>query len=223
MKLREEKTMSNAIIIRKREEPASWTLIQTLAAEGKLGELLQVGDELKCQLKTGENVTFELADMRERPCFVLKDCVKDEKPMNKKLTNAGGWRDSFMREWLNGTIFHMMPDALQEIIVPRTIRQALDGAVVETEDKLWLPSFTEMFGKEGAEAWAPADTGDEQFQLYTSEKSRVKEQGEHGTWWYWLRSPHGSNSTSFCSVFSNGSAYYDSASASYGVAFGFCL
>ena len=215
--------MSNAIIIRKREEPASWTLIQTLAGEGKLGELLQVGDELKCQLKTGENVTFELADMRERPCFVLKDCMKDKKPMNKKLTNAGGWRDSFMREWLNGTIFHMMPDALQEIIVPRTIRQTLDGAVVETEDKLWLPSFTEMFGKEGAEDWAPADTGDEQFQLYTSEKSRVKEQGERGTWWYWLRSPYGSNSTAFCRVYSDGSAGSSDASNSFGVAFGFCL
>lgn len=215
--------MSNAIIIRKREEPASWTLIQTLAAEGKLGELLQVGDELKCQLKTGENVTFELADMRERPCFVLKDCMKDEKPMNKKLTNAGGWRDSFMRKRLNGTIFHMMPDALQEIIVPRTIRQTLDGAVVETEDKLWLPSFTEMFGKEGAEAWAPADTGDEQFQLYTSEKSRVKEQGEHGTWWYWLRSPFGGGSTAFCRVASTGGADYYYASTSSGVAFGFCL
>lgn len=215
--------MSNAIIIRKREEPASWTLIQTLAREGKLGELLQVGDELKCQLKTGEDVTFEVADMREHPCFVLKDCMKDEKPMNKQMTNAGGWGGSFMREWLNGTIFHMMPDALQEIIVPRTIRQTLGSKVAETEDKLWLPSYTEMFGKEGAEDWAPADTGDEQFQLYTSEKNRVKEQGKNGTWWYWLRSPSGSKSTGFCSVYSSGGASTASASSSIGVAFGFCL
>lgn len=215
--------MSNAIIIRKREEPASWTLIQTLAREGKLGELLQVGDELKCQLKTGEDVTFEVADMREHPCFVLKDCMKDEKPMNKQMTNAGGWGGSFMREWLNGTIFHMMPDALQEIIMPRTIRQTLGRKVAETEDKLWLPSYTEMFGKEGAEDWAPADTGDEQFQLYTSEKNRVKEQGKNGTWWYWLRSPCGSNSTYFCFVNSSGGASYNGASYSYGVAFGFCL
>lgn len=215
--------MSNAIIIRKREEPASWTLIQTLAREGKLGELLQVGDELKCQLKTGEDVTFEVADMREHPCFVLKDCMKDEKPMNKQMTNAGGWGGSFMREWLNGTIFHMMPDALQEIIVPRTIRQTLGSKVAETEDKLWLPSYTEMFGKEDAEAWAPADTGDEQFQLYTSEKKRVKEQGKNGTWWYWLRSSFGSNSTIFCIVGDDGNAYYYTASSSYGVAFGFCI
>lgn len=215
--------MSNAIIIRKREEPASWTLIQTLAREGKLGELLQVGDELKCQLKTGEDVTFEVADMREHPCFVLKDCMKDEKPMNKQMTNAGGWGGSFMREWLNGTIFHMMPDALQEIIVPRTIRQTLGSKVAETEDKLWLPSYTEMFGKEDAEAWAPADTGDEQFQLYTSEKKRVKEQGKNGTWWYWLRSPYGSYSAAFCRVSSSGDANYCYASYSYGVAFGFCI
>lgn len=201
----------------------TWEAIAEAAKAGTLRELMNVGDEIPLELKTGEKITAQLADIRDCAFFVLKDCMKDEKPMNKKLTNAGGWRDSFMREWLNGTIFHMMPDALQEIIVPRTIRQALDGAVVETEDKLWLPSFTEMFGKEGAEAWAPADTGDEQFQLYTSEKSRVKEQGEHGTWWYWLRSPCGSNSTSFWRVSSYGNAYYTSASSSRGVAVGFCI
>lgn len=143
--------------------------------------------------------------------------------MNKQMTNAGGWGGSFMREWLNGTIFHMMPDALQEIIVPRTIRQTLGSKVAETEDKLWLPSYTEMFGKEGAEDWAPADTGDEQFQLYTSEKNCVKEQGKNGTWWYWLRSPSGSNSTFFCCVDSYGGASDGVASYSRGVVFGFCL
>lgn len=224
--------------------PTSWVEIKEAAKNGMLHELLTLGDELPITLKTGEEVTLQLADMTMgdrpvegvmnapstqpagicRPCFVLKDCMKDEKPMNKRATNEGGWGKSFMREWLNGTVFHMLPDELQEIIVPRAIRQKLGEETVETQDKLWLPSCTEMFGAECARDWAPEDDEDEQqLQLYKTEHSRVKECGDEGTWWYWLRSPSGSNSTHFYYVTSNGTADYYNASTSIGVAFGFCL
>ena len=204
--------------------PTSWVEIKEAAKNGELRELLQLGDELPITLKTGEEVTLQLADMTlgDRPCFVLKDCLRDEKQMNKRSTNEGGWEKCFLREYLNETIFHMLPDELQEIIVPRVIRQKLDGETVETEDKLWLPSFTEMFGADAD--WAPADADDEQqFQLYKTERSRVKECGDRGTWWYWLRSPHGSDSTFFCVVYSSGYASSYNASSSFGVAFGFCI
>ena len=207
--------------------PTSWVEIKEAAKNGTLPDMLTLGDELPITLKTGEEATLQLADMTlgGRPCFVLKDCMKDEKPMNKRDTNEGGWGKSFMREWLNGTVFHMLPDELQEIIVPRAIRQKLGGETVETQDKLWLPSCTEMFGAERARDWAPADDEDEQqLQLYKTERSRVKECGDEGTWWYWLRSPNGGNSTGFCGVGSSGGANGDRyASTSYGVAFGFCL
>ena len=80
-----------------------------------------------------------------------------------------------------------------------------------------------MFGKEGAEDWAPADTDETQLELFSTERSRVKERPGNGTWWYWLRSPYGSYSAFFCSVSSNGNANYYGASIAYGVAFGFCL
>ena len=51
----------------------------------------------------------------------------------------------------------------------------------------------------------------------------MKERPGSGTWWYWLRSPYGSNSTIFCYVYSNGNANYGRASGARGVAFGFCL
>ena len=149
--------------------------------------------------------------------------MKDEHGMNKRMTNKGGWRDSEMRLWLNGTIIHMLPDELREMIVPRRIVQTVDGERLESEDKLWLPSFTEMFGKEGAEDWAPADTDETQLELFRTERSRVKERPGNGTWWYWLRSPYGSSSADVCSVTSSGGATYDYASYAYGVAFGFCL
>ena len=175
-----------------------------------------MGDELDITLKTGEELTVQAVGTTEHGLiFLLKDCMKDEHGMNKRMTNKGGWRDSEMRLWLNGTIIHMLPDELREMIVPRRI--------VESEDKLGLPSFTEMFGKEGAEDWAPADTDETQLELFRTERSRVKERLGNGTWWYWLRSPRGSNSASFCSVVSGGGAIYLGASFARGVAFGFCF
>ncbi len=201
-----------------------WNTIKKAQADGKLQELLQVGDELDITLKTGEALTVQAGGTTENGLrFVLKDCMKDTRGMNKRMTNKGGWRDSEMRLWLNETVFHMLPDELQEIIIPRRIVQTMDGEALESEDKLWLPSFTEMFGKENAEGWAPADTDEMQMELFTTERSRVKEVPGNGTWWYWLRSPYGGNSTRFCRVGSGGYAYYADASGAYGVAFGFCL
>lgn len=172
----------------------------------------------------GEELTVQAVGTTERGLiFLLKDCMKDEHGMNKRMTSKGGWRDSEMRLWLNETIIRMLPDELREMIVPRRIVQTMDGERLESEDKLWLPSFTEMFGKEGAEDWAPADTDETQLELFSTERSRVKERPGNGTWWYWLLSPYGSGSTYFCRVGSLGGAGYGYASYAIGVAFGFCL
>lgn len=201
-----------------------WNTIKKAQADGKLQELLQVGDELDITLKTGEELTVQAVGTTEHGLiFLLKDCMKDEHGMNKRMTNKGGWRDSEMRLWLNETIIHMLPDELREMIVPRRIVQTMDGERLESEDKLWLPSFTEMFGKENAEDWAPADTDETQLELFSTESSRVKEKPGNGTWWYWLRSPYGSNSAYFCIVNSSGNANYAHASFAFGVAFGFYL
>ena len=153
-----------------------WNTIKKAQADGKLQELLQVGDELDITLKTGEELTVQAVGTTERGLiFLLKDCMKDEHGMNKHMTSKGGWRDSEMRLWLNETIIRMLPDELREMIVPRRIVQTMDGERLESEDKLWLPSFTEMFGKEGAEDWAPADTDETQLELFSTERSRVKE------------------------------------------------
>lgn len=153
-----------------------WNTIKKAQADGKLQELLQVGDELDITLKTGEELTVQAVGTTERGLiFLLKDCMKDEHGMNKRMTSKGGWRDSEMRLWLNETIIRMLPDELREMIVPRRIVQTMDGERLESEDKLWLTSFTEMFGKEGAEDWAPADTDETQLELFSTERSRVKE------------------------------------------------
>lgn len=76
---------------------------------------------------------------------------------------------------------------------------------------------------------ADADNENDVFEQLTAQvvhvtkEGRVKEVPGRGTWWYWLRSPRGSNSASFCGVNSSGNAGYSAASNARGVAFGFCL
>ena len=210
-----------------------WAQLKTVQERGNLAEVLEVGSEFPISLEAdadNENDVFEQLTAQVthvtkegRVMVVLKDCMEKMHAMNDYATNKGGWKDSAMRKWLNKDVLPRLPKELQEMIVPRSIRQMIDGKEVQTQDKLWLPSFTEMFGADAAAEWAPCDLGDEQFELLDSERSRVKEVPERGTWWYWLRSPRASNSTSFCLVYSSGFADIDRASYASGVAFGFCL
>lgn len=210
-----------------------WAQLKTVQERGNLAEVLEVGSEFPISLEAdadNENDVFEQltaqvahATKECRVMVVIKDCTGQMHAMNDHATNEGGWKDSAMRKWLNEDVLHRLPKELQAMIVPRTIRQKINGEEVQMQDKLWLPSFTEMFGADAAAEWAPCDLGDEQFELFDSERSRVKEVPGRGTWWYWLRSPSASYSTYFCLVNSNGSAYYSYASIARGVAFGFCL
>ena len=210
-----------------------WAQLKTVQERGNLAEVLEVGSEFPISLEAdsdNENDVFEQltaqvahATKECRVMVVIKDCTGQMHAMNVHATNEGGWKDSAMRKWLNEDVLHRLPKELQAMIVPRTIRQKINGEEVQMQDKLWLPSFTEMFGADAAAEWAPCDLGDEQFELFDSERSRVKEVPGRGTWWYWLRSPGASNSAYFCLVNSDGCADSDGASDAYGVAFGFCF
>lgn len=210
-----------------------WAQLKTVQERGNLAEVLEVGSEFPLSLEAdadNENDVFEQltaqvahATKEGRVMVVIKDCTGQMHAMNDHATNEGGWKDSAMRKWLNEDVLHRLPKELQAMIVPRTIRQKINGEEVQMQDKLWLPSFTEMFGADAAAEWAPCDLGDEQFELFDSERSRVKEVPGRGTWWYWLRSPRASNSTHFCLVYSSGNANSDVAGYANGVAFGFCL
>lgn len=128
--------------------------------------MLEVGSEFPICLEAdadNENDVFEQLTAQVvhvtkegRVMVVLKDCMEKMRAMNDYATNEGGWKDSAMRKWLNEDVLPRLPKELQAMIVPRTIRQMIDGKEVQTQDKLWLPSFTEMFGADAAAEWAPA-------------------------------------------------------------------
>ena len=216
-----------------------WAQLKSVQERLNLAEImLEVGSEFPICLEAdadNENDVFEQLTAQvvhvtkeSRVMVVLKDCMEkmhamNDYAINDYAINEGGWKGSTMRKWLNENVLPRLPKELQAMIVPRTIRQMIEGKEVQTQDKLWVPSFTEMFGTDAAAEWAPCDLGDEQFELFDSERSRVKEAPGRGTWWYWLRSPRTGDSTYFCSVYSNGDVYGENASYASGVAFGFCL
>lgn len=202
-------------------ENSTWKTLKEAVVNGNIKEMLHSGDEIPVTLKTGENVTFEATyDENGKLYFVLRDCLEDEHVMNKSRTNEGGWAASDMRRYLNKTIFALLPDGLQAVIAPAKIAQIIDGERVECEDNLFLISKTQAFGKGDWTEYEPDDT---HLDIFKTERDRVKECGNNGTWFWWLRSPLASSSTNFCIVATNGASDSGSATNSNGVAFGFCI
>lgn len=200
----------------------SWDALKAAAADGGIHEMLHSGDKIPVTLKTGEEITLDVTyDESGNLFFVLHDCMDDEHAMNKQRTNEGGWAACEMRKYLNKTVFALLPDDLQAVIKPTTITQVIDGETVTCEDKLFLLSKTQVFGKG---AWSDKEPDDTRLDIFTGERDRVKECGSNGTWFWWLRSPYSSSSSYFCFVNSNGSSNRNSgATNSYGVAFGFSI
>lgn len=199
----------------------SWEALKAAVADGSIKEMLHSGDRIPVTLKTGENVIFEATyDENGKLYFVLRDCLEDEHAMNKSLTNEGGWAASDMRRYLNKTIFALLPDDLQAVIAPTKIAQIIDGERVECEDNLFLISKTQAFGKG---SWTEYEPDDTHLDIFKTERDRVKECGNNGTWFWWLRSPLSSSSTLFCYVSNHGTSGSGNAYISSGVAFGFCI
>ena len=179
-------------------------------------------------LKNGQEIKYEIAATGvygAAAAVVCYDCLPEEWEMNKEWTNKDGYNASEMRRHLREDILPLLPDELRAVILPRTINQKINGKIVEgdTPDEIWLPSMTEMVGGDYTNNPRTGDHEDIHFPLYSSEKSRVKECGDNGTWAFWLRSPNTGYTRYFWSVYSAGNVYNSYVSNQYGVAFGFLI
>ena len=201
------------------KEVISWAQIKEWSDLREASKHFEIGDEIYDELKTGEPITLVVTE-KDKPfdgdvIFMLKDCLRDTYPMNDTDTNEGDWKASKLRKDLNTKILALLPDDMRAAIKPRVI----DGE----SDLLWLASREEVFGS-GSRLAGNFDSS-EQMAYYKRRGNRVKALGDEGesagNWWE--RSPYASNSTFFCVVYSGGAAYFNNASNSYGVAFGFCV
>lgn len=174
-------------------------------AEGKLDHLLAQRDEIEVPLDTGGTVTVVCCYVSPTSArFVFKDCW-DEGVMNDEAANKTGYFKSKGRKHVLEDIYPHIAAEWREIIVPRTFVETIEGERVEYSDPLWLPSATDVFGTPDGAWW---NDGDDDFQLpvFTRERDRVKECGDKGTYFWWLRSVYASGTNNSCFVGTDGSA-----------------
>lgn len=205
------------------EKESTWAELKALAEAGKLGEVLKSGDNIPMMLKNGEEVSFDVGkDESGKVYFIMHDCLKEPKPMNRGWTNKGGWEESVMRKYLNEEVIELLPDELRKIIKPTKIVQVWDGKRRETEDKLFPLSRTQAFGKD--KKYKEIEPDDSQIDIFKSPRERAKElEGRRVPTTWWLRSPYSSDSTDFCYVYTDGTVSHYFAHDSLGVAPAFCL
>lgn len=199
----------------------SWETLKQASNEGKLNRIIQSGDTLDITLKNGEAVVLVVGtDEKGNMFFSTRGCLRDEHGMNNTMTNRGGWKATEMRRYLNEDVFALLPDDLQAVIKPTTIVQIVDGKRVETQDKLFLFSATQVFGEGIYSENEPEDT---QLDIFRREKDRAKECNTYGTRFWWLRSAYSNSNSNFCRVNHNGCNSSSYAGNSNGVALGFSI
>ena len=198
----------------------SWPEIKEADAAKKM----RSGDRIPLTLKTGEELEVDFTyDETGKGFFVFHDCMKEPRAMNKRNTNKGGWAKSDLRKEANGEIFDSFPDELRDLIVPTKIVQVIDGKRIECEDKLFCLSRVQVTGRgyKSAVECSPEDT---QFDIFKTDRSRVKECGDNGTCYWWERDPYVTGSNYFCYVYASGyPGSYSYAYYRHGVSLGFCL
>ena len=162
--------------------------------------LLNVGDEIDIELKTGEKVTLVCERVGHRSAtFFTKNLLEDTHCMSVNWVAKNGEKLSTMEAYLS-KLFRLLPDDLQGIIT----------------EPLRLLREKEVFGenKYGKEKVCEA------LPRYFKKENRIKTLSGI-PFPYWLATPYATLAADFCFVRSDGSSSGNYASSSYGVCFGF--
>ena len=139
--------------------------------------------------------------------------------------NAGGWDETQMQSWANGTFWKQLPVGLHNTIVPACKKSSIGNrsyAIRKGLYKLWLLSNAEVGGQTTTHPYM--DEG-AKYPIFTDNNSRLKYRadGAGAVSYWWERSPYVGYSYSFCYVYTSGSANGSySAHYAYGVCLGFC-
>lgn len=224
-----------------------WDTIAANVANGTATELYQIGarKEIPITLADGTNTTADVEVIaynhdnltdgsgKATLTFFCKDLPNILRPMYENGTNDGGWKNSKMREFLNGELFNAMPTELKRVI--KSVSKISDGGssgktLVTTNDKLWLASYDEVGFTAGSTNLA--GQGEAYSSVFSvspeTRKKFVVDSVLLGGWW--LRSSYYSNNAVlFYRVTGNsdynmyGGSYSASPNLNFYVAFGFCI
>ena len=210
----------------------SW---ETIAANVKSGNTRKysVGDTREVDLGSLGTHTVRISNMSEctngetseTACgFVVEFAdVITKHIVDSSNKSKGGWRDSELRTYINGTIYSALPSDLQNVISTTKVissHGSEDSSNFQTQDKLYLLSTQEVWG--GNEYDTAVGTS-KQLDYYknlgitTSNYLEVIKQFEGTNSSWWLRSANSRYNNRVIFVSSNGNWDENVANTSYGV------
>ena len=210
----------------------SWQTIQKAVKSGNTDKY-NVGDTKEVDLGDLGTHTVRIANMSscttetsETACgFVVEfaSYIADHK-INSTATNVGGWKDSELRAYVNGTIYNALPSDLQNVIATTKVisgHGSTSGETnFETQDKLYLLSAQEVWN--GNDHDTSIGTS-KQLDYYknqgvttSSYSGAIKQHDGRNTTW-WLRSAYSDFDIGFLGVDSTGRWYSNDANYFNGV------
>ena len=152
----------------------------------------------------------------------LKNCLNTKGYMNSSNTNSGGWEESARRKWCNDIFYNAIPSILRngiKQVIKKNYKVYNSNNITTTSDYCFLLSETEIFGEK---KYSIDSTEGTQYEYYKTSSNRIKQVSGSNYYW-WERSPRGSDSSSFCGVSGGGSADCDIASCTDGLAPCLCI
>ena len=180
--------------------------------EVDLGELgthtVRISNMSECTTETGETTCGFVVE--------FADIITSQK-FNSTATNVGGWKDSELRTYVNGTIYESLPSDLQNVITSTKVISSHGSTSgennFETQDKLYLLSSEEIWGDFASSSFAKYDTTvgtSRQLDYYknqgvttSSYAGAIKQYNGSNSYW-WLRSANSNSANSFLYVYFNG-------------------
>ena len=157
-----------------------------------------------------------------------------EHAMNSSNTNVDGWPASEMRIYVNNDIYNALPEGLKENIINTKVVSSHGSTSGETnftsEDKIYLLSTKEVWGKEGTTNTINYDTAEaetRQLDYYkingvttASSSGAIKNYNGSSAIWR-LRTARSINIFDFCVVRNSGVWSSETANSTHGVAVAF--
>ena len=199
----------------------SWKTIQKAVQTGNASKY-NVGDTKEVDLGDLGTHTVRIANMSvcttetsETACgFVVEfvDIITNE--LFNVDENVGGWRDSELRTYVNGTIYNALPSELQNVITTTKVisgHGSTEGETnFETQDKLYLLNAQEVWSTNDYDTSVGTSKQLDYYKnqgVTASSYAGAKKQNEQydgiAVAW-WLRSAHSSSTTRFLIVNDNG-------------------
>ena len=175
------------------------------------------GSEFEIELTDGTKIVLQYGtDKKGNKFLVFKDPMWREQ-MNEDWQKPNYWRDTDLRAKCNGEYYDLLPDWLKPYVLETTNVQVRDGERVETVDKLFPLSLSQVFPEEylkwlydGETTLIDSEPEDTMISVFENPRNRVKfmwddERKMMRAYYWFLRSSYTNDTHTFTGVSYDGS------------------